>query len=187
MAMTLRIGSVLCAAAVLVACRGAGNSEKTVPNPVAPGEIIMISLCGSTAEPRGPCPNFPDNSIQIRVGGAGGAQCPCFTFAIVNLNLTDLGPAGGTTYEFTGFRPGTFTVTGQFMTPGLYLTFVHNTSTSTIGIVPSSLQSLSGPAIGANSSCQIGYSVGSSGNPGRTPIPFSFQFTVAAAQNGGSC
>ena len=179
----VRTGALVTAAAFIAAC--GGNDAKVVPSPVAPGEVIAVSLCGSTTEAKSPC-NFPDNSIQIRVGGAGGAQCPCFNFAFLNQNLTDLGPSGTTTYEFTGFRPGTFTVTGQFTTPGITFAFSHNTSTSTIGVVSSSLQSVSGPASGSNPSCQVGYANAAS-NPSRTPVTFSFQFTVAAGTSGGSC
>jgi hypothetical protein len=166
-----------------IGCSG-GGSGKEVPNPLGPGEIINVTLCGSTTEPRNPCTNFPDNSIEIRVNPADGSQqCPCFNFAFLNQNLNDLG-APNSNYEFTGFRPGTYTVTGQFNTRGVGFTFAHNTSTSAIGIVPSSLQSLSGPAVGGQS-CRVEYNTGSSLN--RTPVDFSFQFTVAAATAGGSC
>ena len=180
--MMLRIGPV---AVALVACRGGDGGGKTVPNPVGPGEIISVELCGSTSENRGPCPNSPDNSIQIRVNGQSGLQCPCFNFSFLNQNLTDLGVSAQSTYEFTGFRPGTYTVTGQFTLPGqLHFTFWHNTSTSLIGVVPSSLQSLSGPASASPPACRVEYSTS---NPNRTPVAFSFQFTVAAAASGGSC
>jgi hypothetical protein len=185
--MNGRIGLLALALALtLAACKG-GDDAKIVPNPVAPGEIISVSLCGSTTEPTGPCPNFPDNSIQIRVGSASGAlqPCPCFNFSFLNQNLADLGVPQNTTYEFTGFRPGTFTVNGQFNTSGVIFTFWHNTSTGTIGVVPASLQSLSGPAVAASQSCRVEYNTGS--NQNRTSVPFSFQFTVAAGSSGGSC
>src|SRR5438552_1722823 len=127
--MMFRIGFVVIAVGC-VACGGGGH-EKTVPNPIGPGEIISVSLCGSTMEPRSPCGDRLDNVIQIRVGGFGGIQCPCFNFAFLNQNLTDLGPGSLVTYEFTDFRPGTFTVTGQFVSTGLTFAFSHNTSTST--------------------------------------------------------
>jgi hypothetical protein len=124
-------------------------------------------------------------AIEIRVNPADGSQpCPCFNFSFLNQNLADLGGPSGN-YEFTGFRPGTYTVTGQFDTRGVGFTFVHNTSTSTIGVVPASLQSLSGPVVASSPSCRVEYSTGSS--QGRTPVTFSFQFTVAAATSGGSC
>lgn len=182
----LRIGSAVLAV-TLCACGGggSGNEEKTVPNPVGPGEIINVSLCGSTTEPRSPCGDAQNNIIQLRVGSSGGAQCPCFNFGFLNQNLTDLGASGGvTTYEFSGFRPGSFTVTGQFTTPAVSFEFSHNPSTSTIGIAPASLQSISGPVTTATRPCQIAYA---GSNVSRTPIPFSFQFTVAAASSGGSC
>lgn len=182
--MMLRIGSVVVLGIVLVGC-SAGGQGKTVPSPVAPGEIINVTLCGSTTESRSPCPNFPDNSIQILVGSTDSSQqCPCFNFSFLNQNLTDLGAASNTTYEFTGFRPGTYTVTGQFNTRGLIVRFNHNTSTSTIGVVPASLQSLSGP-VAPSDSCRVEYNTGSSLN--RVSTSFSFQFTVAAGTSGGSC
>lgn len=176
--------AVLALAAVSCGGGGGGSREKVVPSPLAPGEVITVSLCGSTTQPMSPCANFPDNAIQMRVSGANGLQCPCFNFAFLNQNLTDLGPATTTTYEFTGFRPGTYTVTGAFTSPGLNFTFAHNASTSTIGVVPSSLQSLSGPGSSAQS-CLLGYNSGS--NLSRTSVAFSFQFTVAATTSGGSC
>ncbi len=167
-----------------IACSG-GDSRPMVPNPIGPGEIINVTLCGSTTEPRNPCSNAADNSIEIRVNPADGSQqCPCFNFSFLNQNLADLGAPSGN-YEFTGFRPGTYTVTGQFDTRGVGFTFVHNTSTSSIGVVPASLQSLSGPVVASSQSCRVEYSTGSS--QGRTPVTFSFQFTVAAATSGGSC
>jgi hypothetical protein len=114
----------------------------------------------------------------------GSQQCPCFNFAFLNQNLNDLGTTNRN-YEFTGFRPGTYTVTGDFNTRGLTFAFAHNTSTSTIGVVPSSLQSLTGPAIASSGSCRIEYNTGSSLT--RATVPYSFQFTIAAATSGGSC
>lgn len=177
-----------------IAC-GGGRGGKTVPNPIAPGEIITVSLCGSTTENRSPCANFPDNSIQIRVGNNSlPATCPCFTFSFLNQTLSDLGAALTTTYEFTGFRPGTYTVTGQMQIPAMDFRFSHNSSTSTIGVVPSSLQSLMGPARTTNSSCSVGYFIPNVCNQGvcvpdasKLPSSFSFQFTVAAVTAGGSC
>jgi len=112
------------------------------------------------------------------------ATCPCFTFSFLNQNLNDLGAAPTTTYEFTGFRPGTYQVTGQMMVGNIDFGFWHNTSTSTIGVDPSSLQSLSGPVKSSNQTCNIGYQ-----QPVASQLPasFSFQFTVAAATAGGSC
>jgi len=181
--MTSRLGfGLLTLAMVCGACSG---GSKSVPSPLAPGEIINVVLCGSTAEPKNPCSNFPDNSIELRVNPADGSQqCPCFNFAFLNQSLTDQGTTTRN-YEFTGFRPGTYTVTGDFNTRGAGFTFAHNTSTSTIGVVPSSLQSLSGPVTASTGSCRIDYNTNSSQT--RTTVPFSFQFTVAAASSGGSC
>jgi hypothetical protein len=167
---------------VAVACAG-GGGEKTVPNPLAPGEVATISLCGSTAEPRAPCADQIDNVIQFRVFGQSGLMCPCYSFAILSQSLTDLGSSSGATYDFTGFRPGTYTVTGQVLQGSLRFTFWHNTSTSTIGVVPSSIQSVSGPVNSSNQNCSIGYQP----QPSALPASFSFQFTVAAASSGGSC
>jgi hypothetical protein len=181
--MSSRLGfGILVLAVVCGGCSKGGG--KSVPNPLAPGEIINVTLCGSTSEPRNPCSNFPDNSIELRVTPADGSQqCPCFNFAFLNQNLKDEGTTNRN-YEFTGFRPGTYTVTGDFNTRGVAFTFVHNTSTGTIGVVPTSLQSLSGPVTSAGS-CRIEYNTGSSLT--RTTMPYSFQFTIAAATSGGSC
>src|SRR5262245_26627167 len=137
---------------VSVACAGGGGEEQ-VPNPVAPGETVTISLCGSTTEPRAPCADQISNLIQFRVGGQGGLSFPCYSFALLNQSLTDLGSSSGATYDFTGFRPGTYAVTGQVIKGSAGFTFWHNTSTSAIGVVPSSIQSLSGPVNSSNQNC----------------------------------
>ena len=194
--MTRRVGlAVFALTAIACGGGGGGHAEKIVPNPVAPGEIITVSLCGSTNQPMGPCGNSLDNTIQIRIGNNSlPAPCPCFTFTFLNQTLSDLGPATTTTYEFTGFRPGTYQVSGQLMTGGIDFGFVHNPSTSTIGVVPASIQSLTGPAKSANLSCSVGYSVPNACNQGvcspdasKLPASLSFQFTVAAGTAGGTC
>jgi hypothetical protein len=183
MTSRLKLSVLIVALVVGAGCSGGGG--KSVPSPLGPGETLNVTLCGSTSEPTSPCPNFPDNAIQIRVSPADGSQqCPCFNFAFLNQNLNDLGTPTRN-YEFTGFRPGTYTVTGDFNTRGMALTFWHNTSTSTIGVVPSSLQSLTGPVVASSGSCRIDYNTGSSLT--RTTVPYSFQFTIAAATSGGTC
>ena len=167
--------------AVSIAGCGGGGSEKTVPNPLAPGEGITVALCGSTTEPRSPCGENAVNSIQISVFAS--APCPCFSFAFLNQNLRDLG-AGQNVYEFTGFRPGTYQVTGQLIVNSVDFKFFHNSGTSTIGVAPSSLRSLSGPVKSSSQSCSIGYQQ-PPGNP--QPANFSFEFTVAAGTQGGTC
>ena len=175
---------MLAMAVGVIACKGKGGGEKTVPTPLGPGEVITVSLCGSTTEPRGPCGESLENTIQIRVGTVNSAVCPCYRFAFLNQNLTDLGSPVNSTYEFTGFRPGNYEVTGEMLSPNVDFTFWHNTSTSTIGVVPSSLRSLTGPARSSNQECRIGYDQGFA-NP--QPVRFSFQFTIAAGRDGGSC
>src|SRR5262249_32167500 len=99
-----------------------------------------------------------------------------------------------TTYGFAGFRPGTFQVTGQMMIGSIDFSFSHNSSTSTIGVVPSSIQSLSGPLRSGLQSCFVGYAVPSVCNnnvctpdSSKLPASCSFQFPVAAGTSGGSC
>lgn len=182
MKLPLPVLAIVVALVTVSACKKGGGG-KTVPDPLGPGEVINVVLCGSTTEPKNPCQNFPDNSIEIRLGTTDGSQqCPCFSFTFLNQNLTDLG-SPFSNYEFTGFRPGSYTVTGQFNTRSVFFTFAHNTSTSTIGVVPASLQNLTGP--GTSSGCQIAYNTGSSLN--RVTTTFSFQFDIAAATSGGSC
>ena len=170
-----------------IGCGGSdGGGEKQVPNPLAPGEVANIALCGSTTEPRSPCGDQQDNIIQVRVGGNSGLTCPCFNFTIGSLAVNDLGSTGtgGTTYDFSGFRPGNYTVTGQSRTQSINFQFSHNTSTSLIGVVPSSLQITSGTAGTPFDSCSVQYNF-----PQNTTLPASigFNFTVAAASSGGSC
>ncbi|MDO8630573.1 MAG: hypothetical protein Q7R41_08765 [Phycisphaerales bacterium] len=166
-----------------IACGRGGDSEKVVPNPLAPGEVANITLCGSTTENRAPCADTTNNVIQFRAVGPGGTSCPCYSFSFANQSLNDLGSPSAT-YDFTGFRPGTYTLTGQVIKGAIDITFWHNTSTSTIGVVPSSIQTLSGPVRASNPECRIGYQP--TGNQ-QLPASFSFQFTVAAASSGGSC
>jgi hypothetical protein len=171
------------AALATISC-AKGEGEKEVPNPLAPGEVATLSLCGATNENRAPCADAQDNVIQFRVHTQNDRVCPCFSFTMANLAVSDLGRSGGTTFDFTGFRPGTYTVTGQAMSGPVDFTFWHNTSTSTIGVVPSSIQHLSGPVRATNESCRIGYATGFNET---FPANFSFQFTIAAGSSGGSC
>jgi hypothetical protein len=161
---------------------GGGKGETPVPNPLAPGEIITVNFCGATTEPRGTCGDSAENVIQVRVAGQG-SSCPCFTWAFLNQSLTDTGSPAVTTYEFMGFRPGTYQVTGRALTGLVDFTFWHNSSTSKIGVVPSSLQSLSGPAVTPERPCSIKYLPGN----GQLPASFSFQFAIAAVTAGGTC
>jgi hypothetical protein len=174
-------------ASMTIACGGYGGDEKQVPNPLGPGEVANIAVCGSTTEPRSPCGDQQDNIIQLRVGGNTGATCPCFNFTIGSLAVNDLGTTGNngtTTYDISGFRPGNYTLTGQTMTRSINFKFSHNTSTSTIGVVPSSLQITTGPAATPFDSCSLSYSV----QPNAAlPAAVAFNFTVAAAASGGSC
>ena len=169
-----------------IACGGGGDDEKVTPTPLGPGEVAAVTLCGSTTEPRSPCGDQQNNIIQMRVGGNSGVACPCFNFTIANLAINDLGTTGtgGTTYEFGGFRPGNYTVAGQTFTRSINFKFVHNTSTSTIGVVPSSLQITNGTAGTPFDSCSVSYNLAANA---ALPAPFAFNFTVAAATSGGSC
>jgi hypothetical protein len=180
--MMLRLGVVMFALAA-VACSGKDGGP-AVPDPSL-GPATAVTMCGSTPQPIDPCNNIPDNAIQIRVGNVSPTlACPCFTFAFLNQSLNDLGPALATTYNFTGFRPGTYQITGQLITTAINFTFWHNSSTSAIGVVPSSIQNLSGPVVSTTGSCGLGYSVVEAN---RRPASFSFQFTVASVAAGGSC
>jgi len=171
---------------ILVACGGGhGNTGPTAPDASA-GPATTITMCGSTTENKGPCGQDPPNAIQFRVNNAETSRgCPCFNFSILNLSLNDIGPAQTTTYEFTGFRQGTYQVSGAMMISGIDFTFAHNATTSAIAVVPSSLKSLSGPSKSDSQACTIGYLVPFQDRG--TPANFSFQFTIADKASGGSC
>jgi hypothetical protein len=151
------------------------------PSPLAPGEVITLSLCGSTTDSsRGPCENTT-NEIQMSVTVSAGSTCPCFSWSLLNLSLTDLGtPYAG--YGIMDLRPGTYQVTAQINNILGIFKFFHNSSTSAIGVVPSSIQSLSGPPA-TNVNCQLEYKPNSS----ELPANVSFQFTVADGSSGGTC
>lgn len=167
--------------ALMAACKG-GDTGPVAPDPSL-GPATSVTLCGSTSEPRDPCDNFPENEIQMIVNGGNGISCPCFTFTLLNQNLSDEGTSNRN-YGFLGFRSGTYQVSGQMNTAQLGFNFMHNTSTSAIGVVPSSIQSLSGPTGTPFRDCSVQYNAP---NPSQRPASFSFQFTVAAAADGGSC
>ena len=175
-----------------------GNTGPTAPDAAA-GPTSSVSLCGSTTQPTEPCPRT-NNALQLFVGNnALPAPCPCFTFTLLNQTYNDLGAALTTTYEYTGFTPGTYEVSGQLLTDAVYFKFVHNATFSAIGVVPGSIQSLTGTvdnasAPASNPGCQLAYSVPKlcannvcSRDPAKFPANFSFKFTVATASAGGSC
>jgi hypothetical protein len=167
-------------------CGGGGGGEISVPTPLAPGEVASITSCGGTTEPKGTCDINADNIIQVRVNTVTDRSCPCFNWSFLNQSLSDLGSPGSggtTTYEFMGFRPGTYQVSGQTLNGRVNFTFWHNTSTSKIGVVPSSLQSLSGPSTTPDRACSVTYNPSSN----QLPASFSFQFTIAAVTDGGTC
>ena len=155
-----------------IACSG-GDEGAIVPNPLAPGETLNVTLCGSTTEPRNPCSNFPDNSIEIRVNPADGSQqCPCFNFSFLNQNLTDLGRAIRQLRVHGGSAPGDLHRHRADSTRAVGRPLhAPNTSTSAIGVVPASLQSLVSPMMTFGRSCRLEYNTGSSQN--RTPAAIS--------------
>lgn len=172
----------------IAGCGGGGREAAPLPNPLAPGEVITVTLCGTSTDINSdPCgPDVP-NAIQITAltsAPSGPPVCPCFNFAFLNQSLQDLN-ASTNRYTFTGFRPGTYQVTGLLRSNVVSFRFFHNNSTSTIGVVPSSLRSLTGPVTSSNQSCSVGYQLPFSSNP--APANFSFEFTVAATTQGGSC
>lgn len=170
---------------VAIACGRGGGSRDTGPTPVdaSLGPATSVTLCGSVSTPTDSCPNFPNNMIEMRVSGGNGVSCPCFTFKFLDQDLSDQGTSNRN-YGFTGFRPGTYQVSGQVSTGQLGFTFWHNATTSAIGVVPSSIQSLTGSVGTPFNGCSVQYR---GPNPGQPPASFSFQFTVANVVDGGSC
>jgi hypothetical protein len=179
-----RFVCVLGLAMWIAGCGGGGRESAPLPNPLAPGEVITVTLCGTTTENRAPCGEDVPNAIEITAFTSSPPVCPCFNFAFLNQSLQDLN-ASTNRYTFTGFRPGTYQVTGLLRSNVVSFRFFHNNSTSTIGVVPSSLRSLTGPVTSSNQSCSLGYQLPFSSNP--PPANFSFEFTVAASAQGGSC
>jgi hypothetical protein len=173
----------VCALAAWVAgCGGSGGGSDSVTAPTT--AATSVTLCGTLPGDSQVPPCAQVFGVKVTVLSLNTPACgtPCFTFTFLNQTVTGSAP---TIYGFSGLGAGIYQITGQINATGLFSLKTNSMCCapggSGFGVVPNSIQSLTGPNPQLAGCSGLIYTV-----PTGTPLPvnFSYQFTTSNSIGG---